>query len=168
MIVLSRPQASSFRMAVPIQSRCSVNLWFLGETCIPGGWTAHLCARQEASDKILELPHWFLRSQRYKHRLIILWKACICSGAPCITVAEKSSSEEVKNRWIFRDRPFWSIPLPGHDFSSNTLILLLCLHPKSFLGLVHAAVPGTVAAAPALEQEALLAQILELGWFLQN
>ena len=120
-------------MVVPIQSRCCMYLWFLGETCNPAGRVAHLSARQEASDKILELPHWFLRSQRYKHRLIILWKACICSGVPCVSMAEKSSSEVVKNRWIFRDRPFWSIPLPVHDSSPHTLILLLYLRPKSFL-----------------------------------
>lgn len=121
-------------MAVPIQSRCCIYLWFLGETRIPGCWIAHLSARQEVSDKILELPHGFLRSQRCKHRLLILQKACVCSGVPCISMAEKSSPQEVKKRWIIRGRPFWNIPLLGHESSAHTLILLLCLHPKSFLG----------------------------------
>lgn len=75
-------------MAVPIQSRCSICLWFLGEIRIPGCWMGHLSTRQEVSDKILELPCWFLRSQRCKHRLLTLQKARVCSGVPCISMAQ--------------------------------------------------------------------------------
>jgi len=111
-----------------------------------------LSARQEASDKILELPHWVLRSQRYKHRLTILRKACICPGVLCISMAEKSLSEEIKNRWISRPRAF-----EVFLFRGMIPLLTLCSccgvsFPDHSWGLVPGAVLETAAAAPALKQ----------------
>lgn len=110
-------------MAVPIQSRCSICLWFLEKhVSLVAEWGISLLGRR-CQTKYSNSPAGF-SGVKGASTGCLPCKKPVSALVYRASVWHRSSSQQVEKRWMIRGRPSWSIPLLGHKSSAHTLVLL--------------------------------------------